>query len=167
MSDAVGRYLAACNAFVGVTEQGGPNAGQMVELFQKAVSLQRGQPWCVAFVNYVGKHAFSVYDPKTTWPIPMYGGCAILGEWAAKHKILLKTGAPGDLFLLYYPSMKRLAHVGVLVEPVSGQDNAWVTIEGNTSGGGSREGWMVAKRVRVIDPAAGHRFVRWTTLMKE
>lgn len=167
MSDAVARYLAACNAFVGVTEQGGPNAGQMVELFQKAVSLKRGQPWCVAFVNYVGKHAFSVLSEKTSWPIPMYGGCAILGEWAAKNKVLMKSGEPGDLFLLYYPSMKRFAHVGVLVAPVPGKPNTWLTIEGNTSGGGSREGWMVAKRVRVIEPASQHRFVRWVKLWKE
>lgn len=166
MSDSVTTYLAVCNAFVGFTELGGPNTGQVVDAFLKAVGLQPGQPWCAAFVNYCGQRAFGV-TAKSTWPVPMYGGCAILGEWAAKRKVLLKTGQPGDLFLLHYPSMKRFAHVGVLVAPVPGKANTWLCIEGNTSGAGSREGWMVAKRERVIDPAAGHRFIRWSNLMTE
>lgn len=167
MSDAVARYLAGANCFVGFTEQGGPNAGQVVEAFLASVGLKKGQPWCAAFINFVGQRAFSVLG-KSTWPVPMTGGCAYLGSWAAKQKVLYKTGQPGDLVLFYYPKMKRFAHVGVLVAPVPGTKNTWITIEGNTSGAGSREGWMVRKHdARVIDPAAGHRFVRWVNLMTE
>ena len=36
--------VAAANAFVGVSEQGGDNRGQMVEHFLRSVSLAPGQP---------------------------------------------------------------------------------------------------------------------------
>jgi hypothetical protein len=166
MSNSIAQYLAAANAFVGFTEQGGPNAGQVVEAFLASVGLQKGQPWCAAFVNYVGQRTFSVLG-KSTWPVPMAGGCAYLGSWATQKKILRRTGHVGDLFLLHYPSMKRFAHIGILVAPVAGKSNTWLCIEGNTSGAGSREGWMVAKRERVINPADGHRFIRWADLVTE
>lgn len=166
MSDAITRFLAVCNGFVGFTEQG-PNSGQVVDAFLKSVGLKPGQPWCAAFLSYCGARAFSITG-KSTWPVPMAGGCAYLGSWATKKKVLYTTGQPGDLALFYYPKMKRFAHIGALVAPVPGKPNTWITIEGNTSGGGSREGWMVRKfEERVIDPAAGHRFIRWVNLLKE
>lgn len=165
MSDAVARFLSVCNAFVGFTEQG-PNSGQVVDAFLASVGLKPGQPWCAAYMNYCGQRAFSVHEPST-WPVPMTGGCLAIGNWAAKKSVLMKTGQVGDLFLLHYPQMKRFAHVGVLVAPVAGTPNRWLTIEGNTSGQGSREGWIVAKRERTINPADGHRFVRWTKLIAE
>ena len=64
---------------------------------------------------------------------------------------------PGDVFLLYYPALKRYAHTGFVLEV---RDNgACVTIEGNTNDGGSRDGWGVFTRTRRF--GIDDRFIRW------
>lgn len=166
MSDVVTQFLAVCNAFVGFAEQE-PNRGQVVDAFIRSCGLKPPQPWCAAFLSYCGERAFSVYG-RSQWPVPMSAACKVIGEWAAKQRVLYKSGEPGDLVLFYYPKYKRFAHIGVLVAPVAGKKHTWVTIEGNTSGGGTREGYKVNRHLnRVIDPAQGHRFVRWRHLMQE
>lgn len=166
---AIEAFIAAAKVFRNVQEHGGPNAGEMVELFLKAVGLVRGQPWCAAFVSYVGYNAFrSEEDPsKSTWPMVMSGGCAVLGEFADKKAVLVTEGQRGDLFLLklVVDGVTRFAHVGVVL---SGPDaeGRYRTIEGNTNDGdGSREGFKVAMRRRTITPENGHRFVRWVSLL--
>lgn len=166
---SIEQFCAAAKAFYNVQEHGDPNCGEMVELFLKSVGLQKGQPWCAAFVSYVGHQAFlNEQDPtKSAWPLPMTGGCAVLGADAAKHGILLEDAARGDLFLLKFTveGVHRFAHVGlVLSGPYA--DGRYVTLEGNTNDGdGSREGYKVCIRRRMIDPEHGHRFVRWVSLL--
>ena len=164
MNDPIGRFLAVCNAFVGFKETR-PNAGQVVDTFLASTGLKPGNPWCAAFVSFCGFRAFSVHQKTSRWPVPITAGCTVIAKWAKENNVLVNIGQAGDLVLFYYPSMGRFAHVGVLVSPVPNKPNAWITIEGNTSGDGSRDGWMVAKRERLIDPAKGHRFVRWVNAL--
>lgn len=166
---AIEQFASAAKVLRNIQEHGGPNAGEMVEVLLASVGLKRGQPWCAAYVSYIGHQAFlNEEDPtKSTWPLPMTGGCAELGEYAAAHNVLVEDGQRGDLFLLKLTveGVHRFAHVGVIL---SGPDASgrYRTIEGNTNDGdGSREGFKVSMRRRTIDSASGHRFVRWVSLL--
>lgn len=151
----VEKVLLVARAQVLVTEcPPNSNAGPKVEAYQAAASLTKGDPWCAAFVAYCGTFALG-----KGWPVPLYGGCASLGDWARKRKVLHETPTAGDVFLLHYPKLKRFAHTGFILGP---QGTGWATVEGNTSGGGSREGWGVFERVRTFGPE--DRFLRWAAL---
>jgi hypothetical protein len=54
---------------------------------------------------------------------------------------------PGDLCTIYFPSMKREAHIFMVLEKKNGQ---LITIEGNTNDGGSRDGVGVFIRQRSL-----------------
>ena len=153
-TDAV---LNVARSLIGISEQGGANAGQMVETFLKFVGLKKGEPWCAAFVSWVGHAALN--DP---WPVVKTGGCAYLGEWATQHNILVDTPQPGDIALYYFPTLKRFAHTG-LVELSFGAGKI-AAIEGNTNTDGSRDGWEVARKTRTV--GIQDRFIRWTELLK-
>lgn len=166
MSEPVLRFLSALMPLVGTTEEGGPNCGQMVERMLKKVGQTKGAPWCAAAVNFAGWHCFAAPDDqRSTWPVTMTAGCKAIGEWAERRGVLRDEGAVGQLFLMYFPTLKRFAHVGVLLAPLGGHQ--WLTWEGNTSDvTGSREGYKVCLRKRVIDPAKQHRFVDWVATLE-
>lgn len=131
---------------LGTTEQPpGSNAGPKVEEYLNAVNLPKGQPWCAAFVAWVGVHALG-----KDWPVPHFGGCASLGAWAKHEGVLHQTPQVGDLFLLYFPKLGRFAHVGFITDEPDASGK-WGTVEGNTSGGGSREGWGVFRQRRMFN----------------
>jgi len=91
------------------------------------------------------------------WPCPRTASVVVLAAWAAtKPAVLQETPAVGDLFILRSEELKRFAHVGIVTK-VNG--DSFETIEGNTNGGGSREGFGVFARVRRVTGAI--RFIRW------
>lgn len=143
----------------------GSNRGPFVRRCLKAAGLDEGYPWCVGFAQLAGRTALG-----KLWPLPVTAGCAIVGEWATKRGILHDTPEPGDLFLLralvkdkeHPAGLWRFAHTGFIDGPK--EPEGWPTLEGNTSGEGSREGWIVAARHRNFGPA--DRFVRWATLLE-
>lgn len=65
------------------------------------------------------------------------------GKWMNNHSPDVR---PGDVVFFYWPSMGRIAHVGV-VEAVRPNGDV-VTIEGNTDESGGRSGGKVMRRVR-------------------
>ena len=147
------RLLVTARTQVNVTEcPPKSNRGLKVEDYLASCGLGGGYPWCAAFVRWAGKAALG-----DEWPVPAMAGCASLGEWAASQGRLVKTPVRGVVFLMYYSSMQRFAHTGFVVEP--SPQGGWTTIEGNTSGGGSREGWGVFQRTRTF--GEHDRFIRW------
>jgi hypothetical protein len=164
--------ISVAHAFVGVREEGGNNHGTMVERFLEKVDQKAGEPWCAAFVYYVG--FWSHFEPLTersSWPLPATASCYMLGQFARKKQILVKEPQPGDVFLVYNPVLLRFAHTGIIVYVTRTEQRAsgsmWyecITIEGNTNAEGSREGNAVARKPRRFYPDAGDRFIRWTDL---
>ena len=168
--------VAAANAFVGVSEQGGDNRGQMVELFLRGVQLPPGQPWCAAFVHHVGYA--SHYDQllrRSSWPLPATGSCEALARAARAARAagaLREEPHVGDVFLLYSARQRRFVHTGIVVgvdgeEQVHARDvHTCVTVEGNTNADGSANGTTTLRKVRTFREADGHRFVRWTEMAR-
>ncbi len=144
----------------------------MIELFLREVAQPSGQPWCAAFVHHVGYWSHYDHDGMTSsWPLPPTASCWVLGDFARKHDALVDVPAPGDVFLKYDATLKRFAHTGIVVQVprarTTGQGQLCylcVSIEGNTTDGGSREGDAVVRRVRRLNPEAGDMFIRWVAL---
>lgn len=149
---SVALVLQVARSQINVTEcPPNTNKGLKVRDYLASCHLEEGYPWCAALVRWCG-----VFALGAAWPVPAMAGCASLGDWAKKQKVLKDTPEPGDIFLMYYPSLKRFAHTGFVVEK---DGEGWATIEGNTSGEGSREGWGVFAKVRTFGPH--DRFIRW------
>ncbi len=116
-----------------VREETGNNDGSRVEEYLRYVGLKKGQPWCAAFISFIFKQA-GCSAPRTGWSPSLF-----------PIMRLVKAAAPGNVFGIYFPALKRVAHCG-LVERLDGD---WVTsIEGNTGIGGDRDGDGVHRRKR-------------------
>ncbi|MCD0487818.1 peptidoglycan-binding protein [Pedobacter sp. MC2016-14] len=118
---------------VGVRELTGHNDGKRVEEYLRAVALKRGNPWCAAWITWLFKQA-GYEAPRTGWSPDLFPA-----------KRCKKEGKPGDVIGIYFSSLGRIAHCG-LIEKLH---NDWVfSIEGNTNPAGSREGDGVYRRTR-------------------
>ena len=166
--------VAAANAFVGVSEQGGDNRGQMVEHFLRSVHLPPGQPWCAAFVHHVGHSAhYDHVTRRSTWPLPATGSCEALARAARANGVLRDEPYVGDVFLLYSRARARFIHTGIVVgvldeHRVHDRDvHACVTVEGNTNDDGSRNGHTTLRKLRTFREADGHKFIRWAEMQRK
>lgn len=140
----------------------GTNAGPFVERVLGTTGNRAGDPWCAAWVAMVGRTALG-----DAWPVVRSASCVAIAEWAAAQQcryVAQRVPAQvGDLFLLHYPALQRFAHVGLVIG-VGADGRTITTREGNTSGAGSREGWLVAERQRVLTPQ--DRLVRWVDVLR-
>lgn len=165
---AVELTLRVARAPVGASEvPAGSNWGPFIRRCLKAAGIDFAAPWCVAYAQLMGKTALQKW-----WPLPVTAGCQYLAEWAEKKGVLYDTPKVGDMFLMWelvkskeHPEgVWRFAHTGFIDEgPLV--EGKWPTLEGNTSGEGSREGWIVAARHRGFGPK--DRFFRWAELIPE
>ncbi|TCC97243.1 CHAP domain-containing protein [Pedobacter hiemivivus] len=131
-SDAL---IAIAQSQVGVKEAKGNNDGVEVEAYLAVAGLKKGEPWCAAFLSWVFKQA-GYHQPRTGWSPALF---------PEDRKV--KTPSPGLVFGIYFPTLKRISHCGI-VERVKG---SWVTgIEGNTNLNGSRDGDGVYRKLRHV-----------------
>lgn len=126
------------------------NAGPEVEIYLRSVGLGKGYPWCMAFVYWCVETACKEIDIKN--PLVKTGG--VLRQWNETkcRKITPRDKAvkPGDIFIMEFS--KGMGHTG-FVEKVAG--GMVYTIEGNTNDDGSREGYEVARRQRLLTSFKG------------
>src|SRR5690606_872474 len=110
-------------AEIGVREATGQNDGERVEAYLQYCGLGSGYAWCAAYVSWCFgqagyEHARNPWSPalfpaeRTVWTREPAG----------------TTPQQGAVFGIYYPALKRIAHVG-FIDQVAG---SWlVTVEGN------------------------------------
>jgi hypothetical protein len=146
---------------LGVSEQGGDNRGPEVNEYLREAGVPSGNPWCAALMNWCAKKAadvLGVKSPLEEVPIQAYVQ-SYFEHFKKKGKIVeAKDAKPGDLIVLFYPSLKRYGHIGI-VTSIDLKSGLAYTIEGNTNSAGSREGNVVAAKTRAITPNA--KFLRW------
>lgn len=117
-------------------EERGPNTGPMVDKILGSVGLPPGNPWCAAFNYYVFEQAgLSSRVPRTGWS----------PAWLAGERKPANKAQKGDVFGIYFSSLRRIAHTGIIEEP---KGKYCITIEGNTNDRGSREGDGVYRKRR-------------------
>lgn len=143
------------------------NRGLKVEEYLKTTGLvytksDQSYAWCAAFVTYVGLFVADMYS--TDWPLIRSAGVdtRFSPQWtgffqdATQKHVLRDTPTEGAIFLLWSNRKKRFAHTGICYASAV---RGWRTIEGNTNGGGSREGWGVFDRTRVFTDK--DKFIYW------
>lgn len=128
---------------IGVREQTGHNDGIRVETYLASCHLSKGNPWCAAFITWTYRTAgikavVSGYAPN--W----FQGKNIIYVRGSKKNT---SPQPADVFGIYFPAKKRIAHVGFIDEWKSG--SLAITVEGNTNEAGSREGDGVYRKRRL------------------
>ncbi|SDG68174.1 CHAP domain-containing protein [Pedobacter terrae] len=129
------------NAAIGVRERTGRNDGVDVEKYLAYVWLKPGNPWCAAFVSWTLGQS-GVKKARS-------GGCVALMEQGTtiyRTNKLTRTPGPGDVFFIYYPTKKRVAHTGFVDK---WESTYLITVEGNTNEAGSREGDGVYRKRRL------------------
>jgi hypothetical protein len=171
IAEAWPRVRAVAYAFRNFTElPPASNRGQVVDRLQEFAGLdpKGANPWCACAVYYAGFHG--LLDPiagASAWPLPKTASCALLGQFARAKGVLVAEPAEGDVFLLFYPKLKRFAHTGFVIG--RNADGSWRTLEGNTSKPGDtnpatqREGWGWFERSRRF--GVEDRFIRWLPLL--
>lgn len=131
---------------IGVRERTGHNDGTRVETYLAAADLKKGAPWCAAYITWVFKQA-GMDKPHTGWSPDMF-----------PHARLARSALPGNLLGIYFPELKRIAHVGLIVS----RKSDWIiSVEGNTNVDGSREGDGVYAKRRHIKTI--YRMADWIT----
>jgi hypothetical protein len=144
MSPLTTAVLRLAATQVGIRELG-RNRGQRVEQYQTRAGAHPGDPWCAAFVSW----CFAVAATGLGLPCPLRLTARAQDLWK-KAPVALRSSwpTPGAIFVIDHGA--GLGHCG-LVESFSEGDLVIVTIEGNTSPGGSREGDGVYRRSRKLD----------------
>lgn len=148
--------------WVGVTEVGGNNRGQMVEMFQKSVDGRAfGEAWCMAFVQFCIKAVDDIAASSgiNSKPSPLFRSKHCLTVWNQSKELQMDKPKPGTLCIWQaHKDGKPTAqgHVGVVVGV--NEDGTVLTVEGNTSAGDGvqREGdgvWL--KRRHYLDDSGG------------
>lgn len=132
-------------AEIGVTEDLGPNDGVRIRQYREAVS-QFDYPvsWCAIFAMYVYHVNDVEYKPANEW-VPTWSNRNVI---YAKGKTNNKTPKTGDVFTLFYASLKREGHIG-FVDNWQSSGDYFITVEGNTNIAGSREGDGVYRKRRL------------------
>jgi hypothetical protein len=134
------------------------NAGPYVERVLRRTGNAKGDPWCAAQVTDWGVLALG-----DAWPVRRSASVQQIALWARERQCVHPPAEAqvGDLFVLWYPSLNRFAHIGIVIGVNA--NGTIATREGNTSGAGSREGWVVADRLRTL--GTKDRVIRWTTAL--
>ncbi len=120
-----------------------PNRGYMVDKYLHSVGVNVPAPWCAAFVSY-NLQQMNIPNPRSAWS-PDY---AQAKDIIYKAKKVTVPALAGDVVTYYYPQLKRVGHVGFYC--MKDPSGYVITIEGNTNGGGSREGDGVYKKKREL-----------------
>ena len=121
------------------------NRGPEVDEYVRAVHLApEGQhAWCAAFVAWCCQSAAARLG--VTNPLPLCAGALRLWQ-TAPAQFRRTVPEPGAIFVTAHG--RGLGHVGFVVAWDGGP--TCQTIEGNTNGGGSREGDGVYRRTRTL-----------------
>jgi hypothetical protein len=133
---------------LGIKEKTGNNDGTQIEGYLKTVNLGKGNPYCAAYISWIFWKAG--YDqPRTGWSPALFPSSRLVNEASG-------TYLPGNLIAIYFPSLKRIAHVGMIAY----RKNDWIiSLEANTNLEGSREGDGVYKKRRPLRTI--YRFSDW------
>lgn len=158
------RIVPISKSFVGIFEVGGNNMGfsnDHYEELMREVGWREGLSWC-SFANLVTLDSAKI-DRKgmTGWSPSSYNRKNVVftdGEWKQEFR-------EGDIFSLTYQKFKNdktrfkgIGHTGVVEKLADGGRNV-ITLEGNTSEAGSRDGGGFHRKVRPLNSSM--HITRW------
>lgn len=135
--------VSTAYSYIDVRETDGSNRSPEIRHFFDYLNctVPYGSPWCAIYVSYCLKYC-GVKAPYSAWSPSLFPKYAIKYSNGIGNDDKVQKG---DVFGIYFTRLGRIAHVGFIVED---RYNMVKTIEGNTNGGGSRDGDGVYERVR-------------------
>lgn len=136
------------------------NRGTEIDFWLKECVVPFGNPWCAAFATNVLRQALG----KGT-PIYLNASVQRIVDWAESLKTLqVWNDKPqiGDLFVIYFESLKRYGHIGFVSKV---DDNTFETVEGNSNSDGSRDGYGVVTNKRKV--TNNIKFIRWINALQD
>lgn len=146
------KVQAVYTSQLGVREATGRNDGRAVEMYLYSVGIAKGNPWCAAFVKWSFDRA-GVKTNITAWsPTAFNRTNPVLFQ----NRFTQQPRA-GDVFVLWFPKLKRIAHTGFFDRQIN--NSVFETVEGNTNEAGSREGDGVYRKKRSY--RATYAISRW------
>lgn len=126
----------------------GSNWGEPVKSYLASVGINFPASWCMAFLVW----CFTEAARKLNVPNTAKKTGGVLDAWnKAKAQYAVAVPEPGDIFIQDHGH--GLGHTGI-VEKVNA--DTVETIEGNTNDTGSREGFVVCRRVRKRSSIIGY-----------
>ncbi len=137
---------------LGVRELTGNNDGTMVETYLQSVGLGKGNPWCAAFVKWSFLQA-GYSPPITGWSPTAFNANNVVYD----GRNFLKQPQPGDVGVLWFPRLRRIAHTYFFDYAIN--KSVYSSVEGNTNEAGSRDGDGVYRKKRSY--RATYRISRW------
>jgi hypothetical protein len=137
---------------LGVRELTGNNDGVTVETYLRSVGLTKGNPWCAAFVKWSFLQA-GYSPPITGWSPTAFNENNVVYN----GKRILKQPQAGDVGVLWFPRLQRIAHTYFYDYGIN--SSVYSSVEGNTNEAGSREGDGVYRKKRSY--RATYRISRW------
>jgi len=117
----------------------------------KSVGINFPAPWCAAYVGIVCRNScisypYSGFVPN--WSVGTWKEKVVFDKRKASRSVLPTEVRRGDIATIYFSSLKRDAHIFIILG-VTEKGNL-ITIEGNTNDNGSRDGYGVFVRVREL-----------------
>lgn len=149
----------------------GSNSGPMVDEYLRSVGLKPGYAWCQAFVYWCYEQAAGQLD----LPNPVFKTAGVQDCWnrttGRNHTVgLVKADAkqrpglirPGDQFILSFGAGR--GHTGLVEQVVTSKERGVIlhTVEGNSNGDGSREGYEVVRHVRNLNDKVLVGFIKYS-----
>lgn len=157
------KLLEVAESQLYVREATGNNDGKEVERYLRTTGLGKGYPWCAAYVAWLHEEV-NVPNPASAWSPSWFTSNVVYRRH--QPRIQAFTSRPGMVFGLYYEHLKRVGHVGIIVQE---QKLHYITNEGNTNGAGSREGDGVYQKIRrkesiyVVSDFVGYKEIKSAT----
>ena len=134
------------------TKEIGENWGRPVQIYLAFVHVFRPAAWCAAFLALMVHNAAKELGVKAAWPKSGYVQSVV--NWAKKSTYLRDTPENGYAFVVWHPELKRYAHIGLIADTRKVHDHwEFLTVEGNSSTTGGREGKEVVSMWRAWNPA--------------
>lgn len=150
----VKKILETAKSYIGQKEKAG-NAGFIDPAFEakmKAMGWQASQSWCAYFAELCWKSGFTVLKhPHLQLIDRLFSPSATATAANFMNNDLFKTGKkpkPGALAIWKHGNTWK-GHIGIVSEVL--KDGTFKCIEGNTNAAGSREGIMVAEKIRPVE----------------
>lgn len=145
------KALEIAHTQLGVQEMPrGSNGGPQVSAYLRSVGLGPGYSWCMAFVYWCVSQAAKELD----MPNPLVKTAGVLRQWNETTLRKLPARAAGvkagDIFVMDFG--RGEGHTGFIL---SIENGVATTIEGNTNDDGSREGYEVCHRQRLLHTFKG------------
>jgi hypothetical protein len=170
------QLVAAAQTYVGFGESSPFHRGQFVDAMlleaEGRLPTENGErrPWDAALVHHLGYWSqYRQRDETSAWPIPYNHDLDATARWARAHALVRHAASVGDVFLLWSPSEKRYARMGIVAEvteAIEFEHGMWmyecVTIEGDSGINLELGGGRVMRHKRRLSASRRDLFIDWT-----